>query len=130
MSRLITARRWLPALAWMGIIFWLSSSAQTPGGIELPDKAVHFVIYAILGALLWWAVAPAGGGQQPAGAAAAAAVIFIVGALYGASDELHQLFVPGRTADIADWATDAVGIAAIVLIALALSYRRARKDRR
>jgi VanZ family protein len=123
MSRSRIALRWLPALAWMGIIFWLSGSPQPPGGIELPDKPVHFVIYAVLGALVWWGIAPAG-------AAAAVALTFTVGALYGASDELHQLAVPGRTADISDWVADAAGIAAVALIALALSHRRARKDRR
>jgi VanZ family protein len=29
--------------------------------------------------------------------------------LYGGSDEIHQLFVEGRSADPVDWATDTVG---------------------
>ena len=37
-------------------------------------------------------------------------VVLLIGALYGASDETHQLFVPGRSCDIADWIADCVGI--------------------
>ena len=29
--------------------------------------------------------------------------------LYGASDEYHQRFVPGRTSDVLDWVADALG---------------------
>ena len=29
---------------------------------------------------------------------------------YGALDELHQLFIPGRSCDILDWTADTVGV--------------------
>lgn len=29
--------------------------------------------------------------------------------LYGITDELHQVYVPGRTADVADWLVDMAG---------------------
>jgi VanZ family protein len=35
-----------------------------------------------------------------------------LGVAYGASDEVHQAFVPGRSADPADWAADALGVLA------------------
>ena len=31
---------------------------------------------------------------------------------YAASDEIHQLFVPGRQADVSDWLADIIGLAA------------------
>lgn len=37
---------------------------------------------------------------------------------YAASDEFHQLFVPGRTADLFDWIYDSIGIAIGVFIYL------------
>ena len=122
MSRLIIAMRWLPALAWMGVLFWLSGSPEVPGGIELSDKLEHFGVYAVLGALLWWAAARARACWP------AAALTCIVGALYAACDEAHQHWVRGRTADVRDWVADVAGIAMVVLIALALRYRRARGD--
>ena len=116
-----TVVRWLPAAAWTGVIFWLSSGAlPAPGGVEIPDKVAHFAAYAALGALLWWAAAPLG-------ARTAAAVAVALGGLYGASDEVHQRFVPGRSADIRDWAADLAGVAAAVAIAWALSRRRSRR---
>ena len=117
--------RWLPALAWMAVIFWLSSGPPPtiPGGIEIPDKVAHFAAYAVLGGLLWWAAAPLG-------PAAAGALAIVGGALYGASDELHQLFAPGRTADLVDWLADLGGLAIGVLIALVAGCVRGRGDRR
>jgi VanZ family protein len=36
---------------------------------------------------------------------------------FGASDEFHQAFVPGRTADVADWMADTLGAAIGALVA-------------
>lgn len=36
-------------------------------------------------------------------------LVTVLVAAYGALDEFHQLFVPGRTASLADFATDAMG---------------------
>jgi VanZ family protein len=33
----------------------------------------------------------------------------VLGALYGATDEIHQLFVPFRCCDLRDWTADVVG---------------------
>lgn len=33
----------------------------------------------------------------------------VISAVYGASDEIHQYFVPSRYAEVADWAADLVG---------------------
>ena len=111
--------RWLPAIAWMAVIFWLSSeAAPLPGGIEIPDKVAHFGVYAILGALLWWAARP-----RPL---AAAALAIVVASLYGASDELHQRFVPGRTCDLRDWMADFAGAAAAVILITLIFSRRSR----
>lgn len=105
----------------MGVIFWLSSGALPAlGGVEIPDKVAHFGAYAALGALLWWAAAGLA-------ARTAAAVAVALGGLYGAADEVHQRFVPGRSADIRDWAADLAGVAAAVAIAWALSRRRSRR---
>lgn len=46
----------------------------------------------------------------------------IASALYGVSDEVHQIFVPGRTASIDDWIADVVG--AILTIPFAHIIRK------
>jgi VanZ family protein len=35
----------------------------------------------------------------------------LISALYGASDEIHQYFVPERSSEFLDWAADAIGAA-------------------
>jgi VanZ family protein len=48
--------------------------------------------------------------------------------VWGVVDELHQHFVPGRTADLADLAADTVGalVATVVLLACAIIAQSAR----
>ena len=43
-------------------------------------------------------------------------VTVIICLSYGAIDELHQMFIPGRTADIRDWLADSTGVILGVLI--------------
>lgn len=97
--------RWsarLALIAWMGVIFALSS---VPGD-ALPGRygqLAHLLEYAVFGMLAYAAVRRAGGGRR----AAVAAVL--LAAVYAATDEFHQYFVPGRMVDAADWGTDVIG---------------------
>jgi len=112
--------RWTPALLWAAAIFWLSSQ---PRLIELPyalswDKLQHCAAYAVGGA----ALAHASGvrGRAPW-------LAVVLGVLYGASDELHQWFVPGRSSDVRDWLADTLGVLAGVFIYRTfLSWREGR----
>ena len=109
---------WAPASLWAAVLFVLSSRPSIPAPqIAGLDKVAHLVLYTIFGALLAWGARRAG---TPVGWAAAA------GLLYGASDEWHQSFVPGRDSSTADWIADAVGI--IVGIVL-YQFWRARQIR-
>jgi VanZ family protein len=93
---------WLPGAAWAAVIYWLSSQPSVPApGIPHVDKAAHFGAYAVLGTLLAFAA-------RRTGAPIAAAVV--MGMLYGISDEIHQMYVPGRSPDVVDWAADAAGV--------------------
>jgi VanZ family protein len=40
----------------------------------------------------------------------AAGAAFIIIAFYGILDELHQMLVPGRSADVLDWVADVAGV--------------------
>lgn len=112
--------RWVPALLWAAAVFWLSSRSRL---IEMPyvfgwDKLQHCVAYAAGGAAFAHAVGGRGRGPWTAVA---------LGVLYGASDEIHQFFVPGRSSDVRDWLADALGVLAGVFIYRTfLSWREGR----
>ncbi len=74
------------------------------------DKLAHITCYGTIAILLWTGT----GGRAPL---AVAAVVLSIGLL----DELHQVGLPGRSADITDLMADAVGIC------LAFYLLRARK---
>jgi VanZ family protein len=40
----------------------------------------------------------------------------VLGSFYGMTDELHQLFVPGRTCDVWDWTADTLGVVLGIVI--------------
>jgi VanZ family protein len=69
----------------------------------------------------------AGGWQPFGGGIGLAAVAYSI--LYGATDEIHQLFVPNRTADVKDLAADAVGAAVAVVLLYIVHAVRARVRR-
>jgi VanZ family protein len=107
---------WGPAVAQMGVIFFISSLAQPPLPEGISDHTGHSIGYAILGVLVLRALAGAGwaGVSLMRGVST---VAFCT--LYGMSDEWHQSFVPGRTAAWDDVAADVRGAllgAAFVLI--------------
>ena len=97
---------WAPVLFYMASIFYASSLPEVtlpPGG----DKPWHLIGYTGFGVVV--ARAFAGGFfRRMAGSAAAVAMAF--GIAYAASDELHQMFVPGRSAEAADLVADASGV--------------------
>lgn len=101
---------WGPVALYCALIFGLSSVSDVPslpGGLS--DKTGHAVLYSGLGLLV--ARALTGGRRRPLTIWLVLGTVLAVG-LYGLSDEMHQLFVPGRHFDLKDLAADLVGGAA------------------
>lgn len=99
---------WLPVLVYCLAIFIQSSypaSVHLPG-FDLSDKLMHAGAFALLGFLFCRAMHATGKGISTAGLVVLS-ICFTI--LYGASDEVHQYFVPARTADFLDFAADAIG---------------------
>jgi VanZ family protein len=99
---------WLPVLLYCTAIFIQSSfptPLQTPGLYHI-DKVVHFFAYALLGILFVRAL-------RNSAIAHRESLVFILAVLfagiYGAADEWHQSFVPGRTPDGWDLLADVLG---------------------
>jgi len=82
-------------------------------------KTAHAVEYAILGVLIWRVVYTAANlaGIQPARQLRLA---MLVAALYAATDETHQIFVPTRQPAVTDVMLDTCGAAAGLAIAWGL----------
>ncbi|MDD5616173.1 MAG: VanZ family protein [Candidatus Methanoperedens sp.] len=72
-----------------------------------PDKVLHAILYAGFGLLLYPVLK-----NSPYPIMSKHALLFaiIIGTLYGASDEFHQSFVPGRSASIDDLYADSIGL--------------------
>lgn len=74
---------------------------------QYPDKAVHMILYAGFGFLLFYTINYS---SNPTLMSHAFMLAIIIGFIYGASDEFHQSFVMGRTASIWDLAADVLGV--------------------
>ena len=72
-------------------------------------KLAHFSIFAALGFFLFGAVR-----RTFDKSCTLITILFCI--LYAVSDELHQLFVPGRSCQITDVATDTLGALAGMLV--------------
>lgn len=76
---------------------------------EVPfwDKWIHFVEYAVLGFFLMRNLTTETVQKLKENAFL---ITFLFGTFYGASDEIHQYFVPGRQSDFMDFVADTFGI--------------------
>jgi VanZ family protein len=100
---------WGPPVVYALLIFHFSSESNPLPALTAAvwDKALHATEYTGFALLLcralrgeglrWWR---------------SIALAVIVASVYAATDEFHQLFVIGRTADVEDWLADVVGGAA------------------
>jgi len=113
---------WLPIILYC-LLIYLQSSRPAPENLPgLPhlDKLLHLVAYAVLSAMflralktlsirdnLKWAVM----------------LSIFLSTLYGITDELHQYFVPARSAELADVFADMTGSVIGAFIYLKLTER-------
>ncbi|MEG0072188.1 MAG: VanZ family protein [Raoultibacter sp.] len=141
-----TVVSWLCVVAWAGFIFFMSSNTgdnldQGLGffssiyqimqtiqtgllgpGVDVLSPAAHFCEYAVFG-ILWVNALYC---HIPLARACLVAVACV--SLYGATDEIHQIFVADRMCDPADWLVDTIG--ACLGASLALFVLTVRKGAR
>lgn len=113
----------LPPLVWAAIIFVESSIPghafpSTPLGT---DKLLHVAIFFILGWMLHRAFTHQ---SSQLVSKMSLYLTLVVTILYGFSDEFHQLFVPGRSADMYDMAADAFGGFLFIVVFLVFHFFR------
>ena len=102
---------WVHVALYAGLIFLLSSLERPLPTLERFQKyhldfLFHVVEYGVLGALLARAL---GLSLDSRTAWEIGAAAFLVGCLYGATDEWHQSFVRYRETSVWDWAADTAG---------------------
>ncbi|MBL8951355.1 MAG: VanZ family protein [Myxococcaceae bacterium] len=104
---------WAPVVCYCALIFFLSAQSGfdfAPKAVWDFDKVIHGVEYGVLAALLLRAT------RNPQ-------LSLLMAGLYGVSDEVHQLYVPGRSASVYDAIADVTGAG----IVCSLWYWRNRK---
>ena len=97
---------WGPLFAYVVLIFYLSSLSRIPWAARYPDYLEHSIEY--LGLAILTARALNNGLLRPMpGRILLASFSLCVG--YAIIDEIHQMFVPDRLADVTDVLSDAIG---------------------
>ncbi len=119
---------WLLPLAAAAAIFWLSSRSTYPAGLVLApplDKLAHATVFGLLALALDGALRAQAPGLPMY---KRHLLVFLAASLYGATDEWHQWFVPGRDCAVGDWAADTLGAAlALAVASLPLVFTRRLK---
>ncbi len=110
---------WTPVVVYMGAIFFASSLSNPPVPTN-SDKSLHWLAYLGLAVLVVRALA--GGLPRRIGIGVALTAV-VIAVAYGATDEVHQMFVPGRTADIFDLVADSFGAIAGTIICWVWGYK-------
>jgi VanZ family protein len=107
-----------PLLVAATIFFASMHSRVAMPGVNNFDKVAHFSVYGLLATLLgrlgrgrraWW-------------------MALLATSLFGASDEWHQYYVPGRSCDFYDWLADTLGGALALTLYAAWPWYRAQLE--
>jgi len=98
----------LPAPLIAGFIWYLSSQSTlpVPKGILGWDKFQHLLAYWALATAAGFWIYPAFWRRRPF---FSLLIITLIASGYGAIDEFHQYFVPGRNCNVWDWIADTLG---------------------
>lgn len=130
---------WFVVIAWMSVIFYLShqpasTSSKLSAGITqrfiqiidtlipfvylsldtwhfLIRKSAHFIAYFLLGVFIVNALYVSGSRNYRA-----MIIAIITSFVYAISDEVHQLFIPGRSGEITDVLIDTIGATSGIIL--------------
>lgn len=115
---------YVPLAVYWVIIFTATSIPVDglPKLFDAQDKLEHFAAYFILEILLALTLHF----QDKFSTLKAKPILFslLLLSLYAALDEIHQYFIPGRYADVLDWAADVIG-GAIAIFLLRIFFQKA-----
>ena len=95
-------------LYWLLILTLTSLPGMDVPNVPINDKIEHLLAYGGLGFLLNLSLRIQNKFTLVKKYPAWFSVLIV--STYGALDELHQLFIPGRSCDILDWTADTIGV--------------------
>lgn len=92
-------------------------------------KAAHATEYAVLGMLLFGVLFTS---NREISAKRKLLLAILIGAIYAATDEIHQLFVPGRAGLFTDVLIDTAGVmlGAVLIYGLTAKEKKSRQHKR
>jgi VanZ family protein len=108
------------------VIFYASSLSSIPGAPKTLDLSVfyHFLIFFYFSFFLLLAIS---GSKKIK--LKHIVLTLIISLIYAASDEFHQLFVPGRACTLSDFLTDSAGVLFSILLILSLTINKTKKNK-
>jgi len=116
----------LPALLIAGTLWFLSSQSTLPQppGVLGWDKLQHLLAYGALGFAVGLWISQAFWKRRPR---LALLLTTLIGSVYGAIDEIHQYFVPGRHSNVWDWVANTLGafLGALAVMLIMSKFMRA-----
>lgn len=143
---------WLPVVIWMGLIFYLShqpaeqSSELSSGVVEmllrillvvfpidgestylhfLVRKAAHFFAYFMLSIFVMYAIR-----SLVTNLLKSTFLSLLICILYAISDEIHQLYIPGRSGEVRDVLIDSAGsLSGLILYFIIVTCTITRRKR-
>jgi hypothetical protein len=98
----------IPGPVILALSFYSSSRSTLPdvGGLMNLDKVVHLVCFAgLAGAWSWYFNATSWKNHRVRNLL----ICILAVSIYGALDEFHQSFTPGREVSVYDWVADTLG---------------------
>ncbi len=122
-----TLRTWILVVAYLALIFGVSSIPQNPLSrtcFRVSDKLAHLAEYTGFGLLLSLAFRST---FHRARRWVLLLVVVFIGAAVGALDETYQATVPGRERELLDWVADVTGVLVGSCLAMALNSWMARR---
>ncbi len=109
------------------IVYWLilfiatSIPVEKLPSIGLSDKVNHLMAYFVLSVLVYLTLIFQRKSSFLFNYAPVATLI--ISTFYGIADELHQMLIPGRSAEVLDWVADAFGAVLGILLVYFLKNR-------
>ncbi|MEI7811876.1 MAG: VanZ family protein [Ignavibacteria bacterium] len=108
---------------WIMLLMLTSIPGQSTPDFGISDKIEHAVAYMILTVLLCLTYQFQGKFKMLYRSPFVWTIATV--ALYGALDEIHQLFIPGRSCDIMDWMADITGaVLGLIFVYIIKHYSR------